>query len=70
MSAGVEFRDVCYSISGRQVLSNLTFSVEPGETLTLAGERVEMAKSTMWSAKPNLWVIVAESVPAAFRSKA
>jgi hypothetical protein len=44
--------------------------VEPGETLTLPGEGVEMAKSTMWSAKPNLWVIVAESVPAAFRSKA
>src|SRR5690242_14709454 len=37
MSAGVEFRDVCYSISGRQVLSNLTFSVEPGETLVLLG---------------------------------
>jgi osmoprotectant transport system ATP-binding protein len=37
MSAAVEFRDVCYSISGRQVLSNLTFSVEPGETLVLLG---------------------------------
>jgi len=36
MSA-VEFRNVSYRISGRTILDNLTFAVEPGETLVLLG---------------------------------
>ena len=33
----VEFRNVSYSIDGRQILSDVSFAVEPGETLVLLG---------------------------------
>jgi osmoprotectant transport system ATP-binding protein len=33
----VEFRDVSYEVGGRQILSNVNFTVEPGETLVLLG---------------------------------
>ena len=33
----VEFRGVCYEIAGRPILSDLSLSVEPGETLVLLG---------------------------------
>ncbi len=33
----VEFRDVSYEIAGRTILSGVSFSVEPGETLVLLG---------------------------------
>jgi len=33
----VEFRDVCYEVGGRQILSDVSFSVEAGETLVLLG---------------------------------
>jgi osmoprotectant transport system ATP-binding protein len=33
----VEFRDVCYEIAGRTVLSRVSFAVEAGETLVLLG---------------------------------
>ncbi len=33
----VEFRNVSYSIDGRQILSDVSFAVEPGETLILLG---------------------------------
>jgi osmoprotectant transport system ATP-binding protein len=37
MSAVVEFRNVGYSVGGRQILRDLTFSVGSGETLVLLG---------------------------------
>lgn len=33
----VEFQDVSYEIGGRTILSNVSFAVEPGETLVLLG---------------------------------
>src|SRR5246127_1107526 len=33
----VEFRDVSYEVGGRQILSEVNFTVEPGETLVLLG---------------------------------
>jgi osmoprotectant transport system ATP-binding protein len=33
----VEFRDVCYEVGGRQILSDVNFTVEAGETLVLLG---------------------------------
>jgi osmoprotectant transport system ATP-binding protein len=33
----VEFRDVSYEIAGKPILSRVSFSVEPGETLVLLG---------------------------------
>src|SRR6202789_415218 len=33
----VEFRDVCYEVGGRQILSEINFIVEAGETLVLLG---------------------------------
>src|ERR1700687_426470 len=33
----VEFRDVSYEVGGRQILSNVNFTVEAGETLVLLG---------------------------------
>jgi len=33
----VEFRDVCYEVGGRRILSDVNFVVEPGETLVLLG---------------------------------
>ena len=33
----VEFRDVCYQLAGREILSHLSFAVEAGETLVLLG---------------------------------
>src|SRR5579872_7496119 len=33
----VEFRDVSYEVGGRQILSDVNFTVEPGETLVLLG---------------------------------
>jgi osmoprotectant transport system ATP-binding protein len=33
----VEFRDVSYEVGGRQILSGVNFTVEPGETLVLLG---------------------------------
>ena len=41
----VEFRDVCYEISGRRILSGVNLSVEAGETLVLLG-RSGSGKST------------------------
>jgi osmoprotectant transport system ATP-binding protein len=41
----VEFRDVCYEISGRQILDGVSLAVEPGETLILLG-RSGSGKST------------------------
>ena len=37
MSAVVEFRNVGYSVGGREILRDLTFSVAAGETLVLLG---------------------------------
>ena len=33
----VEFRDVSYEVGGRQILSDVNFTVEAGETLVLLG---------------------------------
>ena len=33
----VEFRDVCYEVGGRRILSDVNFTVEAGETLVLLG---------------------------------
>jgi osmoprotectant transport system ATP-binding protein len=33
----VEFRDVCYEVGGRQILADVNFTVEAGETLVLLG---------------------------------
>jgi len=33
----VDFRDVSYEVGGRQILSNVNFTVEAGETLVLLG---------------------------------
>jgi len=33
----VEFRDVSYEVGGREILSEVNFTVEPGETLVLLG---------------------------------
>src|SRR5271167_280292 len=33
----VEFRDVSYEIAGKPILTRVSFSVEPGETLVLLG---------------------------------
>src|SRR5258706_12297736 len=33
----VEFRDVSYEVGGRQILSEVNFTVEAGETLVLLG---------------------------------
>ncbi len=33
----VEFRDVSYEVGGRRILSDVNFTVEPGETLVLLG---------------------------------
>ncbi len=33
----VEFRDVCYEVGGRQILFDVNFTVEAGETLVLLG---------------------------------
>jgi osmoprotectant transport system ATP-binding protein len=41
----VEFRDVCYEISGRRILDGVSLAVEPGETLILLG-RSGSGKST------------------------
>src|SRR6202034_619722 len=41
----VEFRDVSYEVGGRQILSDVNFSVEAGETLVLLG-RSGSGKST------------------------
>jgi len=45
MPAPVEFRDVCYEIDGREILADLNFEVETGETLVLLG-RSGSGKST------------------------
>jgi osmoprotectant transport system ATP-binding protein len=37
MAAIVEFRDVVFAINGRALLENVSFSVEPGETIVLLG---------------------------------
>jgi osmoprotectant transport system ATP-binding protein len=37
MAAIVEFRDVVFAINGRSLLENVSFSVEPGETIVLLG---------------------------------
>ena len=37
-TAAVEFQAVCYRIDGHQILDNLSFSIEPGETLVLLGQ--------------------------------
>ena len=37
MTAAVEFRNVSYQIAGRPILRNLSFAVEPAETLVLLG---------------------------------
>ncbi len=37
MSAAVEFRNVGYEVNGRQILRDLSFTVESGETLILLG---------------------------------
>jgi osmoprotectant transport system ATP-binding protein len=37
MTPAVEFRNVSYQIGGRPILRNVTFSVDPGETLVLLG---------------------------------
>jgi len=37
MTAAVEFRGVCYSAGGNQILENLSFRVEAGETLVMLG---------------------------------
>jgi osmoprotectant transport system ATP-binding protein len=41
----VEFRNVAYEIAGKRILSEINFSVEPGETLVLLG-RSGSGKST------------------------
>ena len=41
----VEFRDVCYDIAGKRILSNVNFTVATGETLVLLG-RSGSGKST------------------------
>src|SRR5215510_1408958 len=41
----IEFRDVSYAISGRTILSHLSFGVDEGETLVLLG-RSGSGKST------------------------
>jgi osmoprotectant transport system ATP-binding protein len=41
----VEFRDVSFEIAGRKILSNVSFSIETGETLVLLG-RSGSGKST------------------------
>lgn len=33
----IEFRDVCYAVGGRTILDQLSFRIEPGETLVLLG---------------------------------
>src|SRR6266496_1404913 len=37
MSAIVEFREVTYRISGRDILNRLSLEIEPGETIVLLG---------------------------------
>jgi len=41
----VEFRDVCYDIAGKRILSSVNLAVEPGEVLVLLG-RSGSGKST------------------------
>ena len=45
MATAIQFRDVSYSIGGRDILSHLDFSIERGETLVLLG-RSGSGKST------------------------
>src|SRR5580704_10899134 len=37
MTAAVEFREVYYSVGGHQILENLSFRIEAGETLVMLG---------------------------------
>lgn len=36
-AAGMSFHDVCYSVDGKQILSDISLEVEPGEVLCLLG---------------------------------
>src|SRR5438477_4769332 len=37
MTSIVEFRDAGYAINGRALVANISFSIEPGETVVLLG---------------------------------
>src|SRR5512135_2231038 len=53
----VEFRDVSYEVGGRQILSEVNFTVEAGETLVLLGRsgagKTTALKMTNWMLFPT-----------------
>ncbi len=57
----IEFQNVCFSYDGREVLHNITFSLNPGETAALVGESGS-GKTTIASLLTRFWDIQSGSI--------